>query len=130
MLRAYFVYLNNPRYGIAVISDSKVKAKKIALADMLQKKQDGLFVDPVLYEQTNFKTHTWIISNADISGLNLGIAQVSKDTLLRGIYFHIGLQTCDICGETATLYRDPQLFEGKCLNAVCSRCYLERKEVV
>lgn len=132
MLQAYFVHIDLPKYGFAVIASSREDAKKFAFTLILEMKQRGGFVDPHVYYyglQLN-DLNANIITGADIERLPEGPVRCNRDSLLRGIYDHTGLEECDLCGETDSLYRDPKLFKGRSINAVCAKCYNERSEAV
>jgi hypothetical protein len=132
MLQAYFVHIDIPEYGFAVIATSKEEAKKFAFTRIMDVKQKGGFVDPhVWYYGLHINDlNANIITSADITDMPKGPVQCDKNSLLRGIYDHTGLQECDLCEETAKLFRDPKLFNGHSINAVCAKCYNERTGAV
>ncbi|AKB51764.1 hypothetical protein MSBRW_2511 [Methanosarcina barkeri str. Wiesmoor] len=129
--QAYFVHIDLPQYGFAVIAISREDAKKFAFTRILSLKQNGYFVDPHVYRHglQLSDLHANIIADADISNLPEGVVLRDKDSLLRGIYDHTGLLECDICGETDRLYRDPIPFKGRSINAVCAKCFNKRKRI-
>lgn len=132
MLKAYLVYIADPKYGMAVIAKNKPQAKKYTLEKILEIKSIGGFVEPYVYRYgiciQNLNANP--ILDADITGLSTGVIPVSKDSLLRGLHDCTGLLECDLCGETATLFRDPKLFNGHSINAVCIKCHAERTGAV
>lgn len=132
MLKAYFVYIADPKYGMAVIAKTKPQAKNYTLEKILEIKSIGGFVDPYVYRYGVCiqNLNALPIPDVDITGLSTGVIPVSKDSLLRGIYDHTGLLECDLCGETGSLFRDPVLFNGHSINAVCVKCYNERTGAV
>ena len=106
MKRGYFTYNETDEdAGLAVVATSAREARMIAY-------KSGEFI----YGDTNWIDVRAIwVRNADVSGLPIGVAQDSRDALLRGLYGSVYEYPCDECGKDA----DVQAHDGRVLCPAC-----------
>jgi len=115
---AYFVHEEGHNDGITVIAKTQSAAKIIALksdAEAVKKGNFGHFydLDNLLVDELPY---------TNLAGQHSGVVENSKRAVRVGLYPQFFPGDCDLCGKTATLYKDP-----KEALAICATCYNERR---